>query len=260
MKTNETAKVWRYFDQRKAVHLIKTSHLYLRRLDLLIDQYEGDPYEGTPTLAVFKQLKKAYIKVFGHASDSELAKQFEFERRATFVSCWQESEHESWLMWKQYCHRGGGFALQTTMKQICLIHAKLREQNDSLYLKSVQYLDHWKDDSLPHTVPAQVFVKPVWFSDEKELRFALFRGDCAWGGTEEQTEAALARLKDHELIPVNLTELVKRIVLNPLSTDEQKREIVHLVESERPELKAKLRDSDIAKKPVLSRFGKPCGR
>jgi hypothetical protein len=49
-----TKKVWRYFDQKKAVHLIETSHLYLRRLDLLTDYYEGDPYEGNPTFSLIE--------------------------------------------------------------------------------------------------------------------------------------------------------------------------------------------------------------
>ncbi len=255
MKATGAEKVWRYFDQKKAKHLIESSRLYLRRLDLLTDRYEGDPYEGTPTFNMFLRLKQAYLQAFPNASDTELMKQFVNERKATFVSCWQKSRHESWLMWKQYCRGGGGFALQTTMTQLCSLHSALREKNDLLYFKSVDYIDHCADDSVIHTVPIQVFVKPVWFSDEKEVRFALFRADCAYAGTEEQVDSALAQLDDHDSVPINLAELTEQIVLNPFASDEQKNELLELVKFKRPELQNKLRDSPIAKKTMISRFG-----
>ncbi|HOC54394.1 MAG TPA: hypothetical protein PKI20_02095 [Verrucomicrobiota bacterium] len=249
--TTETTKVWRYFDQKKAIHLVETSCLYLRRLDLLTDRYEGDPYEGTPTFNMLQRFKGAYVHIFPDATDAELKEQFRNERRATFVSCWQKSEHESWLMWKQYCQRGGGFALQTTMKRLCLLHASLREKNDLLYFKSVHYLDHWTDEGLPHTVPIQVFMKPVWFSDEKEIRFALFRADCAYAGTQEQIESALAQLNDHELVQIDLAELTAQFILNPFSSSEQKAELVELF-STHPELRKRLCASQIARDTVLA--------
>ena len=260
MQTAENAKVWRYFDQRKAKHLIETSKLYLRRLDLLTDAYEGDPYEGTPTFAIFQGWKEARLQAgLPAASDAELMRHFERERKSTFVSCWQKSEYESWLMWKQYCRKGdgfegGGFALQTTMKRIWLLHQALHPKHKILHLQPVRYLDHWTDCNLPHSVPIQVFVKPVWFLGEMEIRLALFRADCAWGGTEEQIEAAITQLKEGELIEIPLSDLVERIVLNPFASDDQKNEILNLVETHRRDLQGKLRESGIAKKSVLSRF------
>jgi hypothetical protein len=86
-----------------------------------------------------------------------------------------------------------------------------------------------------------------------EIRLALFRADCAWGGTEEQIEAALGALKECVRIKISLSDLTEHLVLNPFSSDEQKSEIINLVKSCRPELEAKLRESDIAKRTVLSR-------
>lgn len=242
-----TTKVWRYFDQKKAVDLIKTSQLYLRRLDLLTDYYEGDPYEGNPTFSLIESDKDAYFKAFGNADEASIRKGFEYERKATFVSCWQMSDYESWLMWKQYCQRGGGFAVQTTIKRLSAI-----SDEKSLSFKDIKYLDHWLDSILEHTVPIQVFLKPHWFADEKEIRLALFRSECIWGIKPERTEEALARLKDHELISINLADLVEQIVLNPFSCECQKKEIVDLVQSFRPELKSRLCESAITNKPVLS--------
>src|ERR1035441_4636918 len=115
---NPLAKVWRYFDQRKAVDLLAKKKLYIRRLDCLTDRFEGDPYEGTPTFQMLEVYKRFYRQYVGPADDAELIKRFEYERRATFVSCWQKSENESWLMWKQYCQSGGGFAVQTTERRL----------------------------------------------------------------------------------------------------------------------------------------------
>ena len=242
-----TTKVWRYFDQKKAVHLIKTSQLYLRRLDLLTDYYEGDPYEGNPTFSLIEDDMDAHSQFFGHADEASIRKEFEYERKATFVSCWQMSDYESWLMWKQYCQRGGGFAVQTTIKKLSAL-----SDEKSLLFKDVKYLDHWLDNAGEHRIPTQVFIKPRWFLDEKEIRLALFRSECLCGVMDERREEKLARLKDHELISINLTDLVEQIVLNPFSCECQKKEIASLVESLRPELKSRLCESAIAKKPILS--------
>jgi hypothetical protein len=244
-----TTKAWRYFDQKKAIHLIKTSQLYLQRLDLLTDYYEGDPYEGNPTFSLIEGDIYAHSQVFGHADEASIRKEFEYERKATFVSCWQMSDYESWFMWKQYCQRGGGFAVQTTIKRLSAL-----ADEKSLLLHNVKYLDHWADNSLVHTIPCQVFVKPCWFSDEKEIRLALFHSECINGIMDERRENALARLKDHELIETNLANVVEQIVLNPFSCECQKKEVVGLVESLRPELKSRLCESGITNKPVLSQF------
>jgi hypothetical protein len=240
-------KVWRYFDQAKAVHLIKTSQLYLRRLDLLTDYYEGDPYEGNPTFSLIEGDMYAHSKVFGHADEVNIRKEFEYERKATFVSCWQMSDYDSWLMWKQYCQRGGGVAVQTTIRRLSAL-----SDEKVLLFKDVKYLDHWLDNSLEHRIPIQVFIKPLWFADEKEIRLALFRSERLNGIMDERREEALATLKDHELIQVSLEDLVEQIVLNPFSRECQKEEIVSLVESLRPELKSRLCESAIVNKPVLS--------
>lgn len=249
-----TKKVWRYFDQKKAVHLIETSHLYMRRLDLLTDYYEGDPYEGNPTFSLIEGDMYALSQRFGHADEASIRKEFEYERKATFVSCWQMSDYESWLMWKQYCQRGGGFAVQTTVKRLSALALE-----KSLLYRPVKYLDHRLDNSLEHTIPIQVFIKPRWFSDEEEYRLALFRSECVCGIMDERREEALARLKDHELVSINLADLIEQIVLNPFSCECQKKEIVGLVKSLRPELKSRLCESVIAKKSILSRSGEALG-
>ena len=243
-----STKVWRYFDQTKAEHFVKTSKIYLRRLDLLTSFFEGDPYEGNPTFSLIEIDLNAHQNAFGHADENEIKQQYRDEQKATFVSCWQMSDCESWLMWKQYCNKGGGFAVQTDVKRLSVLAGK-----KSLLLKPVEYLDHYLDLSLrEHTVPIQVFIKPRWFTDEKEIRLARFRGDCICG-TNEQKEAALAGLNDHELIETNLSDLIEKIVWNPFSSDFQKKEVWNLINTLHPELKSRVFDSEISCEPVLTR-------
>ena len=126
----------------------------------------------------------------------------------------------------------------------------LRADRDTLYLRSVRYADHWYDDPLPHDVPEQAFLKPIWFSDEKETRFVWFRGECAYAGTEDQIEAALSKLDKGERIKINLPDVVDSIVLNPFSEKDQREKILALIRDKQPALQACVVDSAIRKKPV----------
>jgi hypothetical protein len=247
---NPLAKVWRYFSQMKAEDLLTTSDLYLRRLDLLTSEFEGDPYEGTPTFHMLYMYRRAHAETLGPIDEGEAMKRYEHERRATFVSCWQKSEHESWWMWKQYCADNGGFALQTTERKLHHLLTVLREKRDTLYLRSVHYADHWDDDPLPHDVPEQAFLKPVWFSDEKEIRFVWFRGEHAYAGTEEQIEAALSKLDKGERIKLSLASVVDRVVLHPFCKKDQREKILAILEDKQRDLAPRVADSAIRKKPV----------
>lgn len=249
---NPLAQVWRYFNQMKAEDLLARSELYLRRLDLLASEFEADPYEGTPTFDMLHAWKSAHAQVLGPIDDAQAMKRYEYERRAIFVSCWQKSEHEAWWMWKQYCSDNGGFALQTTERRLHHLLTVLRENRDTLYLKSVHYADHWRDDPLPHDVPEQAFLKPVWFSDEREIRFVWFRPEFAYAGTDDQIEAVLATLDNGQRIAFTLSDIVERIVLNPFSRPDQRQKIVALIRDKRPCLEASVVDSGIRKKPVGS--------
>jgi hypothetical protein len=246
--TEPTKKVWRYLDQEKAIHLFTTSLLYLRRLDLLTDYFEGDPYEGNPTFSLIDGVAHSHLQAFGHANEASIRKKFGCERKATFVSCWQMAECESWLMWKQYCRGGGGggVAVQTTISRLAAF-----AKNKGLLFKEIIYLDHWTDNSLEHQVPIQVFIKPRWFADEKEVRIALFRSDYVCG-TMEEIDQHLLILNDHELVLIKLADSIEQIVLSPFASDGQKKEIVELIESSRPELRPKLCESVITEKPLIS--------
>jgi hypothetical protein len=204
---------------------------------------------------MFEVYKRVYRKLLGPASDEDLMKHFEYERRATFVSCWQRSESESWLMWKQYCQRGGGFAVQTTLRRLNHLFAARVKEYETLFLRPVVYIHHWSDDPLPQEVPVQVFYKPIWFSEEREIRLVRFRYECAYAGTVEQCAEALSRLDDHDYIPIDLASLAETIVLNPFSTDAHRKTIIDLVGSKPSELAARLRDSDIRENPVLGAGG-----
>lgn len=245
------AKIWRYFDQGKALDLLERNELYLRRLDLLTDEFEGDPYEGTPTFNIFERYKQMRRQYLGPADDAELMLRFQQERQATFVSCWQKSENESWLMWKQYCRRGGGFAVQTTLRRLNHLFAARARQYEILFLRPVVYIDHWSDDPLPHTVPVQVFLKPVWFSEEREIRLARFHFECAYAGTLEQCKTKLQRLKDHERIPIDLADFAENVVWNPFCTEEHRKAMLDLVRSKRPCVEQKLRESRVRVRPVV---------
>lgn len=64
---NSYRKIWRYFSQRKALDLLRTGELYLRRLDLLPDQYEC-----RPTIPMVTALAAVWRRILGRESMDNL--------------------------------------------------------------------------------------------------------------------------------------------------------------------------------------------
>jgi hypothetical protein len=178
---NPMLKVWRYLDQSKAEDLVRTGELYFRRLDLLEDQYEG-----TPTLADHLDYEAARKRVF--PSDPPRGETlFDARKLSVFACCWRMSPHESWVMWKQYCPKNGGFAIQTTWRKLSHLHALLRQSHD-VHCRPVRYIRHHVDAPRTDGLGGEDFYKAVWFSDEREIRLVRFR-DEYFSVTQEALEA-----------------------------------------------------------------------
>jgi hypothetical protein len=103
---------WRYMDLPKLLALIIKRELYLRRLDLLPDKFEG----LYPT-QTSKALTQAYLA--SGQIDADTAKgiaehRVKFAkdvRRNFYVNCWHLGDVESEAMWRIYCGAGGGVAI-----------------------------------------------------------------------------------------------------------------------------------------------------
>ncbi len=239
---NPLAKVWRYFDQAKALDLIQTGELYFRRADLL----PGDPLEVRLPTQSKRMLVRAFRGVFG--ADAERFAE-EHERHTvctTYVCCWTRREFESHMAWSHYCSKadgrhGGGFAIQTRWRRLIHFHSARRLHDADFFCRKVGYLK--PDDALPTSDQGEsAFWKRIWFSDETEIRLATLR---LGSGTSDEIDERLRSAPDAERIRCDLDSLTESLVWNPFASNKQREDLSACLRTYRPELFTRLRESAI---------------
>ena len=214
-RLNPFRRIWRYFDQDKAIDLLAKGELYLCRVDRL-----ADAYEARPTEAMLRAREEALRRQFGPEWPGD-PHWYENIRRALYVTCFQKSEIESAEMWRDYCPSGGGLAIQVTERTLQHEVARLRSVFPELFFRDIDYIDHAGHDPAMHGVPEQAFLKRRKFEHEREIRLARFMPGI-FCGTQEDIERALTALPDHYRIPLNLDAAVEAVVLNPAASSESK--------------------------------------
>ena len=240
---NPMLKVWRYLDQTKAEDLVRTGKLYFRRADLLEDEYEA-----TPTLGSYLDEKQARRRALPGVSESEPIPS-EALKHCTFVCCWRICPHESWLAWKHYCSKGGGFAVQTTSRKLFHLAARLNHNQDA-HCRDINYIDHRLGEfEYGGLLGEPAFYKALWFSDERETRLVRFHHEYL-NVKKEALEANPALIPECDRIECDLGSFVERIVMNPFATEAQTDALTRLIEKEQPALSPRVRRSAILRRPV----------
>jgi len=158
--------VWRYMSFAKFVWTIQNKCLWLTRADLL-----GDPWEislsGEQLQIVINRHPITSLGEAPKESAPERAKRIlELWRSNTFVSCWNQSLHESNALWKIYCKSSDGVAIQTT-------HEKLNSIAGRHSLYSVTYPTPGNNKKTP-THQDLVTKKRPMFSYEEEVRIVFY--------------------------------------------------------------------------------------
>jgi hypothetical protein len=184
------AKLWRYMDLSKFLHLLENRALFFARADNL-----GDPFEGASGVADREsEWDKFYLEFFSHAvrnppsgdppSDHEVEAQAtrllrqmrasaEEERKNTFVSCWHANDCESEALWRLYCPPNStGVAIETTAERLTSALG-----DSDIELGQVQYVDFRRSFAGLHD---RIFWKRSSLRHEAEVR-AVFK---QWSGQE----------------------------------------------------------------------------
>lgn len=99
--------VWRYMDFYKFESLLQQSALYLRRVDLLEDEFEGTyPREQLAS-------QDGWFKSIGHEKLVEMERQNRGRvRKQIYVNCWCVGKIDLDLMWKAYIKKHPGLAVK----------------------------------------------------------------------------------------------------------------------------------------------------
>jgi hypothetical protein len=166
------AVVWRYFTLPKFLSLLLTSALWLSKLEILIDKFEG-----TAPLPI-QAMMQAYIEKMAGKNETlreQLAGVFrrnEADGREMLVaSCWYVGESESQRMWDEYVGNGEGILIRTTARNLA---NSLARHHDQLHLGKVRYVDFASYSEMSpyeaNQAHVRTFLKNAHYDWESEVR------------------------------------------------------------------------------------------
>jgi hypothetical protein len=213
---NSDARIWRYMNLAKFVHLLLKRQLFFPRASLL-----GDPFEGsTPKIAVESRdfiIKNRHhdprLEHWRNISDEQLRELFSAEARIAqssrdgcFVSCWHMNDHESAAMWDLYSRSAEAVAIQSSFARLAgglpsYVNAGL-----------ITYIDYEREAYPQGNMFNALMHKRKSFEHEREVRAIAWETLAAELGGEEIT-----RNMTPEGLPilVDLEKLVERIYVHP---------------------------------------------
>lgn len=191
--------VWKYMELWKFLDLIDSSKLYLRRVDLFDDKYEGRYFGDDPV-------------------SDELSSFDEHRKNISFITCFTMDQMENYSMWKIYSDLNYGIALKTNIDR--LIKSFEMEQEE-VFIGEVSY----KDSTGLYPINfdgAQVlknyFIKRKYFDFEKEVRIFT---------AKNQNKEDLKGLS----LNVDLEVLIEDIYISPFAKPSLKKFIEIILQS-----------------------------
>lgn len=155
------ARVWRYMDLPKFIWLLKSSRLYMSRLDRL-----GDPYEGSLTSKTIEGIDLFLRQRGAKENWSGMSKFYRQNQATTYVSCWHMNEQESEAMWRLYCGDAHGVAIRTTYDHL----VGAIETEHEIYVGCVKYIDYEREWFPDANAFHPVMNKRLAFEHEREVR------------------------------------------------------------------------------------------
>lgn len=196
--------------------LISGTAIYLRRLDLFQDQFEGKlPAANDSQVSDFTA---QFMGQFGMTEkDVKNWKTFltGTNRKLTYVHCWFASDNEDVSMWRDYADGGKGVCLRTTARR--LGDAISRQGHLGLELRRVTYTG--EQEALPEIIsclPAGRKQARPEFVREREVRIIATITEQAWAAGFATTDG---EPPDHQLVAVNFDRLFERVYVGPNASD-----------------------------------------
>ncbi len=225
---------WRYMDLPKLLSLIVNRELYLRRLDLMPDEYEGLYPAQVSAMLAAQGVPAAKAK---ETADSCVAFARE-SRKKLFVSCWHLSHIESEAMWRIYCGAGGGAAI---VLPYATLSASINTAQTNAYLGIVTYIDYATALLRLGNVFIPALHKREQFQYEHEARVVkLWVDDTATAPNQEPPSTS---------IPWDIGA-VDRIVVSPYAAESYVETVRTVIERLAPGLGAKVMHSPMAQDPA----------
>ena len=201
--------VWRYMDTPKLLSLLLRQALFLGRVDLFPDKYEGTHTRPTRE-ALLRQLTSPRPTGTGLGPEQarHLAQQMikapRLVRKMMYASCWCLLKHESEAMWRLYSGTGEGVAL-------VLPYSRLKESltDPVAFVGTMTYIDYGSEFIQLGNMFNYVMHKRREFQHEREVRIVRMAPDDIVGPDwETKLPASLA-------LPWVAKDHVQSIVVSP---------------------------------------------
>ncbi len=164
-------------DLAKFVNLISTSTLYFARADLL-----DDPFEGSVPWNNYRSEQEKSFEQSLVSSEPTSTRRLRM-RKTFFVNCWRSDDFESEAMWKIYCLRNEGIAIQSTYQKLI----DSFNDEDEVYIGLVKYIDYSTEDFPKGNAFIPYLHKRKSFEHEKEVRLLKFQQEY-WNKLDIQNE------------------------------------------------------------------------
>jgi hypothetical protein len=189
--------LWRYVSAERLEDMLSTGELFFVHLPVL-----EDAYEGALTARSREHLVSWFEKHGGCTRVQAEAEVVEYEaaQGSFFVNCWHMRQHESYLMWKAYAHRG--FAIETSFERL---RASLEASTACVMGGVVEYVDFARDLTPVGNVFNHVATKDLPYQDEREFRLVFW----------DPRNATYPKVTNGVRVKVDLKMLIRRIIRSP---------------------------------------------
>jgi len=232
-KPEIAAPLWRYMSISKFIAMIVNSGIYMSRLDLLGDKYEGWvpnlPYSG------------GFFKKHFDDRDRELREISPKERKCYYVSCWHSNEEQSDAMWKLYTKGNEGVAIRTTTRSL---HSSLKDTPENLGHYKVIYSNSDREPTHGGSMLRACLTKRLPFEHEKETRIVWYNEK-----KPSNSRRKISMKTDGFYVKCDLETLIEQIFIAP----SEKPWLAPLVEDllKKYRIKAKVIQSGLNKEPPV---------
>jgi hypothetical protein len=226
-------------DFLKFADLLERRTLWFSRLDKL-----EDPREGRLTPRT-----KEYLRRRQQGDGERMIHTYEHLRSSQFVNCWHASKGQSAAMWRLYSPKDYAIAIGSSIGRL---KKALAPSQDRVMIGRVTYVDSngFSHPELPNLF-APSLIKDRSFAHEREVRLLLWvlqRPPGAANGDCDTPNSRLAHLPPGMRVPVDVSMLIKDVLVDPHAESWVKELIAKLLE--RAGIRTAVRQSDLYRLPA----------
>lgn len=178
--------VRRYLDLPKYLDLLRTQSLYLRRVDLFPDRFEG---------AIPPLMRQSMDDHYTDEAVDVNANQFwERTRKGNYLSCWNLDAKDNMALWQLYGGASASVAVTTTVDQLLGVAGSWHRD---VMLNKVTYIDHFQNpDMVIGKYTDLLKFKHLAYEYEKELRMIVPQQVDDLGANPDALRLPLGDLND----------------------------------------------------------------